>query len=94
MTTWSLDKPGSTEDPAGSHEADPAGPPSGRSAVILSFPARSSAAASEGWEGEDADCWESVGVLAVRILGNFDRPFVHCEVQAGDREEEGTPGLR
>jgi len=60
-----------------------------RDCVILFFPAPP---AADDRAGED--CWEPVGLAAVRLVGRFQLPFVRCEVQAGDREEEGTPGLR
>jgi hypothetical protein len=71
MTTRSLDNRGETEALAGA-EASPLGPPSGRSAEIIPFPTLS----PPPWAGEDedADCWESVGILAVRLLGNFNLP--------------------
>lgn len=44
----------------------------GLTAEILAFPTLS----PPPWAGddEDADCWESVGILAVRLLGNFSLP--------------------
>lgn len=39
---------------------------------VISFPTLS----PPPWAGEDedADCWESVGILAVRLLGTFQFP--------------------
>jgi hypothetical protein len=77
MSHWSLDKPGSTEDPARSVVVDPAGPPSGRSAEIIPFPVRLSAAAFEPvWDSEDADCFEPIGVLACRLVGQWSLPRI------------------
>lgn len=87
MTTWSLDKPGSTEDPARSVVVDPAGPPSGRSAEIIPFPRRV-AAASMAWDQEaDEDHWEPVGLLAVRLVGDFVRPRILVWSGGEDRED-------
>lgn len=72
MTTRSLDNRGETEALAGA-EASPLGPPSGRSAEIIPFPARNAAAYGLG-EDDDADCWEGVGIVAVRLIGNFPLP--------------------
>lgn len=72
----------------------PSGPPSGRSAVILSFPALPSAAASEWAGGEETDdTWLPVGLLAVRLVGRFQRPriLVWSAPESGD--EEHPPGL-
>lgn len=39
---------------------------------VIAFPALT----PPPWAGEDedADCWESVGILAVRLLGTFQSP--------------------
>lgn len=89
MTTRSLDNRGETEALACAEDS-PLGPPSGRSAVILTFPTRSSAAASEGWgEDEADDCFEQVGLVAVRMMARWSLPFIHCEVQSpGTQGEE------
>lgn len=94
--TRGLDKPGSTADLPGSYEADPVGPPSGRSAIILPFRSRTAAASWDLEEEADDDCWESVGLHAVRIVGNFDRPRIHVEMSAPEspwEEEQDPPGL-
>ena len=47
------------------------------------------------WAGEDEDagCWESLGVLAVRIVGQFDRPRILVWSSPEDRmrEEADSP---
>jgi hypothetical protein len=44
----------------------------GLTAEIIPFPSL----LPPPWAGddEDADCWESVGVLAVKLVGNFNLP--------------------
>jgi hypothetical protein len=46
---------------------------------VISFPTLS----PPPWAGddEDADCWESVGILAVKIVGNFDLPRLRVLTQ-------------
>jgi len=92
MTTRSLDNHGETEALAGA-EASPSGPPSGRSAKVIPF--RPRIAAASLWSDEEADdCWEQVGLPAIRIVGNFDYPRIHVEKCAPeDGEEEHPPGL-
>lgn len=52
--------------------ASPSRSTAGPTAEIIPFPTLS----PPPWAGddEDADCWESVGILAVRLLGNFLLP--------------------
>ena len=90
MTTRSLDLDGETSDLAGS-SVPPLGPPSGRSAVILPF-RKAMPAAFAGFEDEqaDLDCWEPIGLLAVRVTGQFAKPRIHVEMSA--TEEAGGGG--
>jgi len=89
MTTRSLDNRGETEALAGAADS-PLGPPSGRSAKLIPFPAP----LPPPWAGEDEDagCWESIGVLAVRLVADFKRPRILVWSQAGAGEED-SPGL-
>ena len=90
MTTRSLDNSGSTQDLAGSVKVDPVGPPSGRSAKLIPFPAP----LPPPWAGEDEDagCWESIGVLAVRMVADFKRPRI-LVWSAPDAGEDQHPEL-
>lgn len=54
--------------------------------------------AALSWADEEADDpFESIGLLAVRIVGNFDRPRIHVEMSAPEgpswEEAEDPPGL-
>jgi hypothetical protein len=57
--------------------ASPSRSTAGPTAEIIPFPTLS----PPPWAGEDedADCWESVGILAVKIVGNFTLPRIRCE---------------
>ena len=71
----------------------PASPvPAASGALIIPFPAQSSAAASDwGWDGEDAD-FVPIGVLACRLVGQFERPRILVwSAPEGPREEEPNP---
>ena len=81
MTTRSHEIDGTPGSLAGDLSV-PLGPPSGRSATILFFPRPVAAASMAGGE-EEADCWESVGLLAVRMVGQWSLPFLHVEVAPG-----------
>lgn len=52
--------------------ASPSRSTAGPTAIIIPFPTLT----PPHWAGEDedADCWESVGILAVRLLGTFQFP--------------------
>jgi len=92
MTTRSLDNSGSTQDLAGSVKVDPVGPPSGRSAVILSFPVPSAAASWDLGESElDEDVFP-LGSLAVRLVGQFERPRILVWQSPEGREDLDPPG--
>jgi len=46
------------------------------------------------WAGEDEDagCWESIGVLAVRLVADFKRPRILVwSAPEGPREEDPNP---
>ena len=89
MNHWSLDKPGSAEDPARSVVVDPVGPPR-RSAEILFFPVRSAAAYADLEDATELDdSWESVGSVAVRLVGNFGLPRIL--VWGGGEGREDSP---
>lgn len=66
----------------------------GPTAKVIPF-RRTTPAAARGFAGEDeADhCWEPIGLVAVRVVGNFDYPRLHVEMSAteGPEEEEVTP---
>ena len=87
--TRSLDNRGETEALAGAADS-PLGPPSGRSAKLIPFPAP----LPPPWAGEDEDagCWESIGVLAVRMVADFKRPRILVwSAPEGPREEDPNP---
>jgi|GEM_PF-4192464 len=93
MTTRSLDNSGSTQDLAGSVKVDPVGPPSGRSAVILSFPVPSAAASWDLGESELEEDVFPLGSLAVRLVADFKRPRILVWSQAPGSEEEEAGSL-
>ena len=70
--------------------------PSSRSTAKI-IPFRPRAAAASSWSDEDADdCWEPIGLLAVRVTGQFAKPRIHVEMSAPEdrwEEEQGPPGL-
>ena len=60
------------------------------------IPFRPRIAAASLWseyEQADLDCWEPIGLLAVRVTGNFDYPRLHVEMSApeGPEWEEVNP---
>jgi hypothetical protein len=59
--------------------ASPSRSTAGPTAEIIPFPTLS----PPPWAGddEDADCWESVGILAVKIVGNFALPRLRVLTQ-------------
>lgn len=60
----------------------------GPTAVILPFRSRTAAAS---WDLEDEgpdDCFESIGTLAVHLVGNFTRPSILVWSAPEDGEEE------
>ena len=69
----------------------PASPvPAASGALIIPFPALT----PPPWAGEeeDAGCWESIGVLSVRLVGQFERPRILVwSAPEGPREEEPNP---
>ena len=90
MTTRSLDNRGETHALAGA-EVSPPGPPSGRSAEIIPFPAPQTAAMEWAWEkgaGEFDDTFESIGSLAVRLVASWQLPrlvvFVAADPEGGE----------
>ena len=56
----------------------------GQTAEIIPFPAPM----PPPWAGEDEDagCWESIGVLACRLVGAFDRPRLLVMTQTPEGE--------
>lgn len=58
---------------AGTEAPSSPGRRAGHTAEIIPFPSLTAAADWLG-ESEDADCWESIGVLAVKLVGNFTLP--------------------
>lgn len=93
-------KPSNTDEETGALAGVPV--PSSRStagptAVILPF-RKAMPAAFAGFEDEqaDLDCWEPIGLLAVRVTGQFAKPRIHVEMSAPEdrwEEEQGPPGL-
>lgn len=76
-------------------EAPSSMPAASRANVI---PFRKAMPAAFGFEDEqaDLDCWEPIGLLAVRVTGNFDYPRIHVEMSAPEspwEEEQDPPGL-
>jgi len=67
------------------------GPPLGQTAKLIPFPAP----LPPPWAGEDEDagCWESIGVLAVRLVADFKRPRILVWSQAPGSEEEEAGSL-
>ena len=66
------------------------GPPLGQTAKLIPFPAP----LPPPWAGEDEDagCWESIGVLAVRMVADFKRPRILVwSAPEGPREEDPNP---
>ena len=66
------------------------GPPLGQTAKVIPFPALT----PPPWAGEDEDagCWESIGVLAVRMVADFKRPRILVwSAPEGPREEDPNP---
>lgn len=56
---------------------------------VIPFPVRLSAAAFEpDWDGEDADCFEPIGVLACRLVGQWSLPRILVWGAPGDLREE------
>lgn len=76
---------GETPGLAGLVEVSPSVAASPGDCVVIQFPTP----LPPPWAGEDGgtDCWESVGLLAVRICGQFDRPRVLVWSQEPDWEE-------
>lgn len=81
---------GETPGPGRLVEVSPSVAASPRDCVIIPFPAP----LPPPWAGEDEDagCWESIGVLAVRMVADFKRPRILVWSQAGAGEED-SPGL-
>ena len=89
--TRSLDNRGETEALAGA-AGSPLGPPSGRSATVISFPVPSAAASWDLGESElDEDVFP-LGSLACRLVGQFERPRILVwSAPEGPREEDPNP---
>lgn len=88
MTTRSLDLDGETSDLAGS-SVSPQARRAGQASNVIPF--RPRAAAASLWSDEDSDdCWEQLGILAVRVTGQFAKPRIHVEMSA--TEEAGGGG--
>ena len=89
--TRSLDNRGETEALAGA-AGSPLGPPSGRSATVISFPVPSAAASWDAGESElDEDVFP-LGSLAVRMVADFKRPRILVwSAPEGPREEDPNP---
>lgn len=85
---------GETPDLAGSVEASPPAASPGETAKIIPF-RKATSAAFVGFEDEEADQWEPIGFLAVRMLARWSLPRIVVRMGAPEDawEESDPPGL-
>lgn len=57
---------------------------------VIPFP-QAATAALVGFEDEEADTWEPVGLLAIRLVMRSKYPRIWCELWGDEREEDPSP---